>query len=303
MRLLFMGTNNFSVCILDALIKAFDVVGVYTQPPRRKGRGLKKMNSPVHNFSIEKNIPVQTPEKLDRNEYINFSSFIDIDTVVVAAYGLILPKQFLNSPALGCVNVHASILPRWRGAAPVQRAIMAGDCETGITIMKMDSGLDTGDILTQRSISIDDKTNCGTLTEQLSLLGAELVVSTLSDYYMNQIKPKPQPKSGITYAKKIGRNENRLVFNMPARMVVRYINSLSPKPGSFVEINNERVKIIEAELVDVQSDLSGTVIDDNFTIACDSGCIRPVQVQRGGKDPMKLSDFLRGFPVSKGTNL
>jgi len=298
-----MGTTNFSVCILEALVNAFNVVGVYTQPPRKSGRGLKKMNSPVYDFSIDRSIPVQIPERLDGNEYINFSSFKNIDFVVVAAYGLILPEDFLNFSSLGCINVHASILPRWRGAAPVQRAIMAGDYETGITIMKMDSGLDTGDILTQSRVLIDDKTTCGVLTEKLSTLGAELIVSTLLDYHKSQIEPQPQSKNGITYAKKIEKNENKLVFNLPARMVVRHINGLSPAPGSFVEINKERIKIIEAELVDEQFDNSGVVIDNNFTIACESGCIRPVTLQRSGKHPMKLYDFLRGFPVAKGTNL
>ena len=306
MRLVFMGTPDFSVPILDALCANHEVVAVYAQPPRAAGRGQKERVSPVHSRAADFGLPVLTPKSLKspvaQKEFADHNA----DIAVVAAYGLILPQAILDMPRLGCVNVHASLLPRWRGAAPIQRAIMAGDTETGVTIMQMEAGLDTGPMLMSERRAIDDATTAGDLHDALSSMGAQLVCRALIDIEAATIDPRVQPEEGVTYAEKIDKAEAALTFDMPADAVVRHIHGLSPFPGGYVDLDGQRIKILRVECVDRPVEPSaepGMVIDDHFTIACETGAVRPLRVQRAGKGPVDVSSFLRGFELPPGTRL
>ena len=301
MRIIFMGTPDFAVPSLDALVAAgHSVVAVYTQPPRRAGRGKALSPSPVQLRAEALGIEVRYPEKLrDPVDQAAFAA-LGADVAVVAAYGLILPQAILDAPKHGCINVHGSLLPRWRGAAPVQRAILAGDTVTGVTIMQMEAGLDTGPMLATVEIDMADKT-AGALTVELAHAGARLLVDVLAD--LSAHPPIIQPGHGATYAPKIDKAEARLDFLISAPQSVRQVRAFAPAPGAFFEHKGERIRILAAEALLSDSARPATVIDDALTIACNPGAIRPTLVQRAGKSAMPPADLLRGFPIPAGTIL
>ena len=301
-----MGSPDFAVPSLRALVEAgHEVVCVYAQPPRPAGRGQKERLTPVDEAAIELGIPVRTPRSLrGPQEQAEFAA-LDLDLAVVAAYGLILPKEILDAPRLGCINVHASLLPRWRGAAPIQRAILAGDAETGVTIMQMDVGLDTGDMLLSRSVPITGETTGQSLHDALSDLGAELIVPAIAALAQGALTGTPQPEEGVTYAKKLERDEGRLDFHRPAVELERLVRAFDPWPGAFFEHEGTRIKVLVAEAFDIGpvSNIPGTVLDPEMTISCADGAFRPTRVQRPGKGPMEVEAFLRGFQIPPGTVL
>lgn len=300
MRLAFMGTPDFAVPTLDALIAAgHDVAAVYSQPPRPAGRGKGLRPSPVHLRAEAAGIEVRTPLTLrDASEQEAFRA-LGLDAAIVAAYGLILPMPILEAPRHGCLNVHASILPRWRGAAPVQRAILAGDEMTGVTIMGMERGLDTGPMYAIRETPVDRKM-AGDLTVELAGIGAALMVQVLER--LGEIEPIPQPDDGVTYASKIEKQEARLDFHRAAAEVERQVRAFNPAPGAFLEFGGERVKVLAAE-ISGESGEPGVVLDDRLAIACGSGSIVPTLVQRAGRGAMAPGELLRGFSIPAGTQL
>ena len=300
-RVIFMGSPDFAVPTLQALVDAAHTVAcVYTQPPRPGGRrGRELVKTPVHQRAEDLGIEVRTPKSLKSAEEQERFAALEADVAVVAAYGLILPQPVLDAPEHGCLNVHASILPRWRGAAPIHRAVMAGDAGTGVTIMQMEAGLDTGPMLATARAPIGDKTT-GELTERLAQLGAQLMVGTLRDLAIHI--PVAQDDAEATYAAKIDKAEARIDWSRPAGGLVRHVHGLSPFPGAWCEIEGERVKLLRAELAE-GSGQPGEVLDDDLAIACGDGALRPLRLQRAGKPPMDRADFLRGRAVAKGTML
>ncbi|MCW1985716.1 UNVERIFIED_ORG: methionyl-tRNA formyltransferase [Sphingomonas sp. R1F5B] len=301
MRVVFMGTPEFAVPTLDALVAAgHDVVAVYSQPPRPAGRGKKLQPSPVHLAAERHGLPVLTPVSLKgADEQAAFAAH-GADVAVVAAYGLILPAAILAAPAKGCLNVHGSVLPRWRGAAPVQRAILAGDVHTGITIMQMERGLDTGPMLATVATPVASKT-AGALTAELATLGADLMVRVLAD--LASFTPEVQPEAGVTYAAKIDKAESRLDFAQPAEQVERQVRAFAPAPGAFFELDGERYRVLAARVADDAAGTPGTVLDEVLTIACGQGAIRPLTVQRAGRPAMDTAALLRGRAIPAGTVL
>ena len=301
MRIIFMGTPDFAVPALQALVDAaHEVVCVYTQPPRPGGRRGKELTpTPVHQRASDLGIEVRHPKSLKSAEEQAAFAALHADVAVVAAYGLILPQAVLDAPEHGCLNVHASILPRWRGAAPIHRAVMAGDNVTGVTIMQMEAGLDTGPMLAMARTPIEDKTT-GELTEELAELGAQLMVGTLRDLKIHV--PVAQDDADATYAAKIDKAEARIDWDRPAVEVVRHIHGLSPFPRAWFELDGQRVKLLRAEVVE-GAGAPGEVLDDRLTIACSEGAIRPLELQRAGKPKMDLDTFLRGNAVAKGVIL
>ncbi len=299
MRIVFMGSPDFAVPSLDALVAAgHEVPCVYTQPPRPAGRGKGEQKTAVHKRADALGIEVRCPRTLrDHDEQARFAA-LDSDLTVVAAYGLILPIAVLDSPRGGCINVHASLLPRWRGAAPIQRAILAGDEATGVTIMRVEQGLDTGPMLLKRETRIDRKTS-GELTDELAALGAEAVVAWLD----KPTPPVPQPDEGVTYAPKIDKAEARIAWSRSADEIERQVRAFAPAPGAWFEVNGERVKLLQADVGDNASGKPGEVLDDCLRVACGSGYIRPLRVQRAGRGVMTPAELLRGFTISKGTVL
>lgn len=300
MRIIFMGTPDFAVPSLNALVDAgHDLVAVYSQPPRPAGRGKALTPTPVHHRAETLGIEVRTPVSLrDSTAQAEFAA-LEADIAIVAAYGLILPQSILDAPRLGCLNVHASLLPRWRGAAPIHRAILAGDAETGVTIMQMEAGLDTGPMRAKRCTPIGGKTS-GELTEELANLGASLLIEVLAA--MNSHPPVAQPADGVTYAAKIDKAESRLDFTQPAEQMARQIRAFAPSPGAFFEYQGERIRILAAEVTQ-GSGTPGTLLDGEMTIACGQGAIRPTRVQRAGKAAMPTADLLRGYALPAGTHL
>ena len=300
MRVIFMGSPDFGVPTLDALVGAgHEVVAAYTQPPRPAGRGKQRQPTAVEQRARALGIEVRSPKSLkSADEQARFAS-LDADVAVVAAYGLILPQAILEAPKLGCINVHASLLPRWRGAAPVQRAIMAGDEATGVTIMQMEAGLDTGPMLLRREVPIDRK-NAVQLTEELAYLGAQLMVDYLAN--PDRYPPEPQPENEVTYAAKIRKEEARIDWAFPAVQIEHQVRGLAPYPGAWFEANGERIKLLDALVVDAEGK-PGEVLDNLLCIACGQSALQPAIVQRAGKAPMTPDDLLRGFPVPKGTIL
>lgn len=306
LRIAFMGSPDFAVPSLRALVEAGDeVVCVYAQPPRPAGRGQKERLTPVDEAAIELGIEVRKPRSLRNPEEQERFSALDLDLAVVAAYGLILPREILAAPRLGCINVHASLLPRWRGAAPIQRAILAGDAEAGVTIMQMDEGLDTGDMLLSRAVPITAETTGQSLHDTLSLLGAELIVPAVEALAAGTLVGTPQPEDGVTYAKKLERDEGRLDFSRSAIELERLVRAFDPWPGAYFEHDGTRIKVLSAQAFDIGpvSNIPGTVLDPELTISCADGAFRPTRVQRPGKGPMETGAFLRGFPVPPGTVL
>jgi methionyl-tRNA formyltransferase len=299
MRIVFMGSPDFAVPSLEALLYAgHAVVCVYTQPPRPAGRGKGEQKTPVHRRAEELGIEVRHPRSLrDADEQARFAS-LDADIAIVAAYGLILPKLVLDAPKAGCINVHASLLPRWRGAAPIQRAILAGDEMTGVTIMRMEEGLDTGPMLLARETPIGGKT-AGELTEELAKLGAQALVEWLE----HPAAPLPQPDDGVTYASKIDKSEARIDWARSAEEIERQVRAFAPSPGAWFEASGERVKLLATATGDDAMGEPGQVLDDCLTVACGSGYIRPLKVQRAGRGVMTPGELLRGFAVAEGTIL
>jgi methionyl-tRNA formyltransferase len=300
MRLAFMGTPDFAVPTLEALIAAgHDVAAVYSQPPRPAGRGKALRPSPVQQRAEAAGIEVWTPLSVRQEEEQRAFAALDLDVAVVAAYGLILPVPILDAPKRGCLNVHGSILPRWRGAAPVQRAILAGDAVTGVTIMGMERGLDTGPMFAVRETPVGRKT-AGELTDEIAAMGAALMAEVLAR--LDEIEPVPQPNDGVTYASKIEKNEARLDFAQAAEAVERQVRAFNSVPGAFFEVGGERIKLLAADPVEANG-VPGTVLDEALTIACGSGALCPRLVQRAGRGVMTPAELLRGFDIPVGTRL
>lgn len=303
MRIAFLGTPDFSVPALDALIAAgHEIACVYTQPPRPAGRGQGERRSAVHDRADAAGIPVRTPATLrEEAEQVAFAA-LELDAAVVVAYGLILPQPVLDAPRHGCINIHASLLPRWRGAAPIQRAILAGDAETGVTIMQMDAGLDTGPELLREAVPITAETNAGMLRDTLAELGGRLIVEALRGVADGRLTPVPQPDTGDTYAAKIERGDERIVWSLDAASLDRHVRAFAPWPGAWFEHDGERIKVLAATPAEADG-ARGTVLDDALTVACGDGALRLLKVQRAGKGAMDAADFLRGRPIAPGTVL
>ncbi|MHB1218090.1 MAG: methionyl-tRNA formyltransferase [Alphaproteobacteria bacterium] len=305
LRVAFLGTPRFAVATLDALVAAgHDVVRVYSQPPRPAGRGQKERRGEVHERAAALGIAVATPRSLkDSAEQAAFAS-LGLDAAVVVAYGLILPKPVLDAPRFGCVNVHASLLPRWRGAAPIQRAILAGDAETGVTIMRMDEGLDTGPMLLDARVSIAPDETAETLHDTLAALGAKLIVPALDGLAAGTLQARPQPAEGVTYASKLTRAEARLDWNRPATVLARQVRAFTPWPGAWFEHGQEQIKVLAvASAPRAGGAAPGTVQDDALTVACGEGALRLLRLQRPGRAPMDAAALLRGFALPAGTRL
>jgi methionyl-tRNA formyltransferase len=302
LRLAFMGTPDFAVPTLAELIaQGHDIAAVYSQPPRPKGRGMALEPGPVHKFAESSGLPVRTPLSLkDADAQAAFAA-LDLDVAIVVAYGLLLPKPILDAPQLGCFNLHGSLLPRWRGAAPIQRAVMAGDAETGVMVMRMDEGLDTGPVLTAERVAVGRKTS-GELTSELARLGADLMVRTLGALERGAVTPQAQPQDGVTYAKKILKDEARIDWSRSAHEVDCHIRGLSPFPGAWTEVNGERLKVLYGEPVSGNG-RPGITLDDALTVACGDGAVRLVKVQRAGGKAMGAEALLKGFAVPRGTLL
>jgi methionyl-tRNA formyltransferase len=298
MRIVFMGSPDFAVPSLNALVEArHEVVAVYSQPPRPAGRGKGERKTAVHERAEELGIEVRTPRSLRSEEEQARFRALDPDLGVVAAYGLILPKPILEAPKRGSVNVHASLLPRWRGAAPIQRAILAGDDVSGVTIMQMNEGLDTGPMLLKREVDLRGK-NAGQVMEKMAIVGAQALIEWLK----KGSPPHLQPSDGVTYASKIDKSESRIDWSNSAQQIERQVRAFAPVPGAWFEANGERIKLLEADVGSGSAE-PGRVIDDQLTVATGSGSIRPTQVQRAGRAPMTAQELLRGFSIPKGTIL
>jgi methionyl-tRNA formyltransferase len=300
LRLAFLGTPDFAVPTLaELLAQGHDIAAVYSQPPRPKGRGLALEKGAVHAFAETAGLGVRTPLSLKGGEEQAAFAALNLDAAVVVAYGLLLPKPILDAPKMGCFNLHGSLLPRWRGAAPVQRAVMAGDAETGVMVMQMDEGLDTGPVLMAERVAIGRQTS-GELAERLARLGADLMVRALGALERGAIEAQPQAEDGVTYAKKISKDEARIDWSKSAAEIDCRIRGLSPWPGAWSEVKGERMKILLAEPM-AGNGASGDVIGDDLTIACGEGALRLLKVQRAGGKAMAASDLLKGFAVPRGT--
>lgn len=301
LRVAFMGTPDFSVPALTALIDAgHEIACVYSQPPRPAGRGQKDRPSAVHAAAEARGIPVRTPVSLKNADAQAEFAALDLDIAVVVAYGLILPKAILAAPRLGCLNIHASLLPRWRGAAPIQRAILAGDAQSGVTIMQMDEGLDTGAMLLTRTLAITPQTNAGMLHDALSALGAEMIVAALEE--IETLTPTPQPADGVTYAAKIAREEAKIDWTRSAVEIDRQIRAFAPVPGAWFQNGADRIKVLAATPAKAAG-APGTIVDALPIVACGDGGLVLTRVQREGKGPMAIGDFLRGYALPPGTKL
>lgn len=309
LRIIFMGTPEFSVPTLMEIVgQGYDVVACYSQPPRKAGRGMDVQKTPVHQAAESVGIPVLTPTSLkEPEEQAKFAAF-DADVAVVVAYGLLLPQDILDTPEHGCLNLHASMLPRWRGAAPINRAVMAGDKETAIQVMRMEAGLDTGPVCMSENLTIGPDMTAGELHDGLSALGGDLMVRALAALSRGALGEQPQSEDGVTYARKLSKNETRIDWALPAEEVHNHIRGLSPFPGAWCEIDlagkPERVKILKSRLAEADAP-AGTVVsaDPRPVIACGSGAIELVQVQRAGKKPMTGEDFQNGAQLKPGNAL
>jgi len=301
MRVVFMGTPAFSVPVLESLVDAgHEVVAVYCQPPRPAGRGKKEMPTPVHARALELGLPVRHPASLKVAEAQADFAGCQAEIAVVVAYGLILPKAVLDAPLRGCLNIHASLLPRWRGAAPIHRAVMAGDAETGICIMQMEAGLDTGPVLLREATPIGATETTGQLHDRLSLMGARLILDAL--VRLDDLVPQAQPAEGVSYASKIDKAEAAVDWTRPAAEVDRQIRGLSPFPGAWVDLDGQRIKLLASSLAAGNGE-PGEVLDDALTVACGSGAVQLLRLQRAGRGAQDTAEFLRGMPLPKGTLL
>lgn len=303
MRLAFFGTPDFSCLAFAALLDAgHEIVAVYTRPPRQAGRGRRLRPSPVQALATQHRLCVRTPETLKDEDIQRAFCDLSADAAIVVAYGLLLPKQILDAPRLGCLNIHASLLPRWRGAAPIQRAIMEGDLETGITIMLMDEGLDTGPEILKRAIPIDPTATAGVLHDRLAELGGELIVEALEGLAARTLSPVAQSAHGATYAEKIERDAGRLDWRRPAQDLARLVRALNPRPGAWFEVRDERIKVLAARALD-GGGAPGQIIADPLTVACGTGALSLERLQRPGRGAMDVADFQRGFSLPPGTDL
>ena len=301
MRIVFMGSPEFSVPVLEALVEAGHEIGcVYCQPPRPAGRGKKDRPTPVHARAEALGLEVRHPVRLKGADEQAAFAALNADVAVVVAYGLILPRPILDAPKRGCLNIHASLLPRWRGAAPIHRAIMAGDLETGVCIMQMEAGLDTGPVLLRKVVEIGAEETTGQLHDRLSALGAVAIVEALSD--LETLTPEAQPDEGVTYAAKIDKSEARIDWAWTAAEVDRHIRGLSPFPGAWVEVEGQRIKLLGSR-IGQGCGAPGQVLNDTLTIACGRGAIEVLRLQRAGKAAQDRDEFLRGMPLPKGTML
>ena len=301
LRLIFMGTPDFAVpTLLELAAHGHEIAAVYTRVAKPAGRGMKLQPTPVEQEARRLGIPVATPATLKTAEAAAEFRAHQAEAAVVVAYGMILPQAILDTPKLGCFNLHASLLPRWRGAAPINRAIMAGDTETGVMVMKMDAGLDTGDVAMAERLAITDAMTAADLHDALAPLGGDLMVRAMGALERGRLQLTRQSDQGVTYAAKIEKTEARIDWNKPAREVLRHIHGLSPFPGAWCEMGIEgepaRLKILRCELAD-GSGAAGELLDDRLTIACKQGALRILELQRAGKAPMKAADFLRGTPL------
>ncbi len=304
MRLAFMGTPDFAVPVLGELIAAgHEIAAVYSQPPRRSGRGQKETPSPVHQFAIEHGLPVRTPLNFKAQEERDAFAALDLEVAVVVAYGLILPKAILTAPEYGCLNLHGSLLPRWRGAAPINRAIMAGDDVSGIQVMQMEAGLDTGPVLLSETVAIAPDETAGTLHDKLSRIGADLMPRTLAALSRGALAPQEQPEEGVTYAHKLSPEETRINWDRPASEIDAHIRGLSPFPGAWFEAPDKtgkltRIKALMCHPVD-GSGQPGQVLEneDTLIVATQKGALSFSRLQRAGKGPQKTADMLRGFAI------
>lgn len=302
LRLVYMGTPDFAVPTLAELLgRGHDIAAVYTRAPRPKGRGLAAEPSPVAQIAKAYDLEVRTPSTLKDEAAQKAFAELDADAAVVVAYGLLLPKAILDAPKLGCFNLHASLLPRWRGAAPIQRAIIAGDEETGVMAMRMEEGLDTGPVLMAERTAIGRK-SYGELHDELSRLGADLMARALAALERGSIRETPQAEDGVTHAKKIAKEEARIDWSKSAREIDCLVRALSPVPGAWCEAKGERLKILYGEPAEGQG-VPGEILDEALTVACGTGALRLKRVQRAGRAPMEASELLRGFALSRGTRL
>jgi methionyl-tRNA formyltransferase len=304
-RLVFMGTADFAVPSLKALAASrHEVAAVYTQPARPAGRGWHLRPSPVQRAAEALALPVRAPARLrDPADQAAFAA-LHTDLAVVAAYGLILPKSVLDAPRLGCINLHASLLPRWRGAAPIQRALLAGDRETGVTIFQMEPSLDTGPVIASQSVPISDRSTAASLNDELAQVAAGMVVAAVDDLAAGRAHPVPQPDQGVTYAAKIEKAEGRLDWTRPAEALERQLRALNPWPGCWTEIAEQQIRVLAARPVRCDHGrVPGEVLDEGLAVACGEGALALTSVQRPGGRPMPAEAFLRGFPVPVGTRL
>jgi methionyl-tRNA formyltransferase len=307
LRLIFMGTPEFAVpTLLKLVAHGHEIAAVYTRGAKPAGRGMKLQPTPVEQEARRLGIPVLTPTTLKTPDAVADFRVHNADAAVVVAYGMILPQAILDAPKLGCFNLHASLLPRWRGAAPINRAIMAGDTETGVMVMKMDAGLDTGDVAMAERIAITDAMTAADVHDALARLGGDLMARAMGALERGMLQLTKQSDEGVTYATKIEKAEARIDWNKPAREVLHHIHGLSPFPGAWCEMpiegQNARVKILRCELAK-GSGAPGDVLDDHLTVACKRGAIRILELQRAGKQPMKAEEFLRGTPVKPPARL
>ncbi len=303
LRLIFMGTPDFAVpTLIEITGRGHEVVAVYTRAPKPAGRGMDLQVTPVEREARQFGIPVLTPKTLRTDEAAAQFRAHNADAAVVVAYGLILPKPILEAPRLGCFNVHASLLPRWRGAAPINRAIMAGDAESGVTIMRMEEGLDTGPMAMAERVPIGADMTAGDLHDALARLGADLMVRALGALERGTLQLTPQPEEGVTYASKIDKSETRIDWAKPWQRVHDHIRGLSPFPGAWFELAGTRVKVLRSTRGE-GAGAPGTVLDDRLTLACGDGAVRILELQRAGARAMKAEDFLRGTPLAAGTRL
>ena len=300
MKVVFMGTPDFAVPALERLIKEHDVVCVYTREPKLSGRGNKLNKTPVHLVAEANGIEVRTPKTLRNIDEQQKFAALKADVSVVAAYGLILPLPVLEAYSFGCLNLHASLLPRWRGAAPIQRAVEAGDAKSGVTVMQVAEGLDTGDMLLKGEVEITSTTTGGELHDKLALVGADLISAVLSD--IKSFTPQPQPQDGACYAAKIDKSECKLDFNQKAEVLCRKIRAFNPYPAMFFEYGGERFKVLEAHKAEKYAP-AGTIIEENnsLLIACADGALNITQIQRQGKKLMSIGELLRGFHFAKNS--
>src|SRR5579872_2950837 len=301
MRLIFMGTPDFAVpTLIELAARGHDIVAVYTRAPKPAGRGMDLQRTPVEREAQRLGLTVHSPKTLKDDATAEAFRAHDADAAVVVAYGLILPKAILETPRLGCFNVHASLLPRWRGAAPINRAIMAGDAESGVTIMQMDEGLDTGAMAMAERVPVGADTTAGELHDALARVGADVMLRALAAAERGSLTLTPQPSTGVTYAEKISKSETRIDWTRPWKSVHDHVRGLSSFPGAWFELNGVRVKALRSTKGE-GSGKPGTALDDRLTVACGSGAVRLTLVQRAGKQPMSAEEFLRGTPVKAGT--
>jgi len=302
-RIIFMGTPEISKVYLQSLIDhKYNVIATYTQPPRKQGRGMQIQKSPVHKLSLKHNIPVYHPKNFASSDTINKFKKLNSDVAVVMGYGILLPKVIIKSPVHGSINIHVSLLPRWRGAAPIEHALLNGDKITGVSIFKIKEKLDAGPIIARKKINIDENISKEDLTIQLNIIGTSLLNKILPDFLDNKITLRKQDENKVTYAKKITSNHRKIDFNNDVKIVYNQIRSFAPKPSAWFVLNNERIKIIKCSIIICDSEVS-TIINEQFHIGCRNGKIIPQIIQRQGKEPMGINEFLKGFIFDIGQKI